>query len=221
MKLVHPDIQQVIEFKTDYFNSLVIENQTFLLELLRDIQQQIRGEPGKIVLSVDDVPVEIGNHLDLLIDFVEFDGNKKGLITKVIHVLEKTAQDEVHFMETQKLLAKVEQFLNELSYDQEVDLVYEKLSLVTLLKAVGIRLVIDYTRLVDQIYAYMELVNRFEGDRLFVCLNLRSFVKDEDLQQLVDMVLLHGMKLLLIDSHVYTLLPKENRLLIDKDLCEM
>ena len=142
------------------------------------------------------------------------------MVTKIIHALEKKAQNEENFSKTQQLIANLENFLNELAYDQDVDLIFEKLSLATLLKAVGIHVVIDYNKLVDRIYAYMDLVNRFDGAKLFILLNLRSFVQDEDLQQLTDTAMLHEMKLLLVDSRVYNLLPRENRLVIDEDLCE-
>ena len=156
-----------------------------------------------------------------LVDFVGFDGHRKSLVTKILHVIERTAQEEAYLQETQQMMAGLEAYLDRLAYEQDLELSYEKLSLANLLKAVGIHVVMDYNSLVERLIAYMDLVIRFEGEKLFLLVNLRSFVQEDELKLFLETVIAHGWKVLLLDSHADTLLPLENRILIDRDLCEI
>ena len=122
---------------------------------------------------------------------------------------------------THKLLADLECYLNDLAMEQDVELTYEKLSLNNLLKSVGARVVIDYNKLVERLFAYMDLVRRFEGEKLFLLVNLRSFVSNEDMELFMQTVVAHGFQVLLVDNQAYPLLPLERRRIIDMDLCEI
>ena len=135
--------------------------------------------------------------------------------------MERTAQREDYFHETSQIISQLEGFLDKLAYEEDIELAYEKLSLANLLKAVGIRIIMDYNSLEEWLYAYMDLVTRFEGEKLFVLVNLRSFLSDDAMETFLRTTTTHGMKILLVDSHAYPMLSLENRLLIDKDLCEI
>ena len=50
----------------------------------------------------------------------------------------------------------------------------------------------EYFRLVDKIYAYMELIREFEGDKLFIFVNLSSYIGKEQLQEFVNTVIGHS-----------------------------
>ncbi len=221
MKLWLECLQQPLLIDGESITTLVIENQSLMLSVLKDIHAQSQGEPGTAILSCDDKTVDINHGVDMLTDFVTFDGNRKSLLTKILHVLEKTANDEVYFQRTQKLLAELECYLNDLSMEQDVELVYDKLSLNNLLKSVGMRVIIDYNKLTERLFAYMDLVRRFEGEKLFLLVNLRSFVSLEDMELFMQTVVSHGLRVLLVDNQAYPLLPMEKRHIIDSDLCEI
>ncbi len=111
--------------------------------------------------------------------------------------------------------------LNDLPMELDVEMAYDKLSLNNLLKSVGMRVIIDYNKLVERLFAYMDLVRRFEGEKLFLLVNLRSFVSLEDMELFMQTVVAHGLRVLLVDNQAYPLLPLEKRHIIDSDLCEI
>ena len=154
-------------------------------------------------------------------DFISFESNKKSLLTKILKRMEETAQDENYFLRTHQLMAEIEQYLNDLSMEQDVDLVFSKLSLSNLLKAVGIRFLEDYTKIVDKIFSYINLVRRFEGDKLFVLVNLHSYVSNEDMNFFMNTLVAHGLYVLFIDNKEYPISKLEKRIIIDADLCEI
>lgn len=134
--------------------------------------------------------------------------------------MEKCGQDAVYYERTQKLLAEMETYINDLSLNFDAEIECNDISFQQVLKAVKLSVVDDYSRLVDRIYAYMELIREFEGDKLFIFVNLSSYIGNEQLQEFVDTVIGHSFRVLLIDSHDFEKLENENRLIVDCDLCE-
>ncbi len=221
MKLWLEGVQQPLVMDGESVTTLVIENPSLMYTVLADIHAQCQGEAGTSVLSSNDKKVDINHSLDLLTDFVTFDGNRKSLLTKILHGLEKTANDETYYQRTHRLMAELENYLNDLSMELDVEMAYDKLSLNNLLKSVGMRVIIDYNKLVERLFAYMDLVRRFEGEKLFLLVNLRSFVSLEDMELFMQTVVAHGLRVLLVDNQAYPLLPLEKRHIIDSDLCEI
>ena len=221
MKLWLEGLQQPLVMDGESVTTLVIENPSLMYTVLADIHAQCQGEAGTSVLSSNDKKVDINHSLDLLTDFVTFDGNRKSLLAKILHGLEKTANDETYYQRTHRLMAELENYLNDLSMELDVEMAYDKLSLNNLLKSVGMRVIIDYNKLVERLFAYMDLVRRFEGEKLFLLVNLRSFVSLEDMELFMQTVVAHGLRVLLVDNQAYPLLPLEKRHIIDSDLCEI
>ena len=67
----------------------------------------------------------------------------------------------------------------------------------------------------------MELVQTFDRDKLFIFVNMRSFVEDSDMQLFMDTVLSHGFHILMLENYAYPVLPRESRWIVDRDLCEI
>lgn len=63
MKIVNPKINYVFDTDTDKINTLVIENQRLMLDLLTDIEQQLSGYDGKTVLSDNNKILSISKQL--------------------------------------------------------------------------------------------------------------------------------------------------------------
>lgn len=221
MKLVYPSLQSPILLSTDYINSLVVEEPGYFYEIVKDLKEQWEGMDGRAVLSKNNEPVEIRKRLELVIDCINFEVNQKALLTKVLSALEKTARSEDHIEKTQQLLAEIERYIYDVSFDFDVEIQCDKMSIAQILKAAGIRILSEYDNLTEVLYSYMQLVREFDGDKVFVFVNLRSFVKMAELQDFADTVLAHKYRVLLLDNHIYPSLPRERRLIVDADLCEI
>lgn len=63
MKIVNPKINYVFDTDTDKINTLVIENQRLMFDLLTDIEQQLSGYDGKTVLSDNNKILSISKQL--------------------------------------------------------------------------------------------------------------------------------------------------------------
>ena len=66
-----------------------------------------------------------------------------------------------------------------------------------------------------------EEVKRIFLDEIAILVNLRSYFPDDSISLFLQTALDHQYRLLLVDAWEHPKLPEEQRLIIDKDLCEI
>ena len=66
----------------------------------------------------------------------------------------------------------------------------------------------------------MELVREFDRNKLYVLVGLRSFFRDDHVEQFLKTALGHGYQILMVDCASRKELSCEKRITIDNDLCE-
>ena len=221
MKLVYPDIETHLVFEDGSFPALIIENQNLFFNFIDDISRQINNESGNAVLSSDNTPIPISGNIDLLTDFFSFGINRKNLLTKIISDLEKQAVDEDFFETSQQLLGKVEKWVIDLAFCADIDVDLPKLSISSLLKSTGLCIKDDFVSLPEKLLTYIDLATRYKLCQIFIFVNLRSFLDYDTISQFTESCCLHGHKILLLDNCAYPRIYREQRTIIDTDLCEI
>ena len=220
MKIVLPGILQPITINSNSLSTVVIENPDLLYNILLDLKTQVFGGSGQSVLSQENVPVSFSKYAEVLDGFAPFELNRKSLLTKVMGALEHKCQDTENYMRGNQLLGEIETYMEDLSFDLPCVLSYQKLNWNSLIKAAGLYIESETTLLAEQIIEYMDLVSNLENEKLFILVNLRSFVDDKSLELFASTCMQHGFHVLMIDSVAKDLLTLERRLTIDYDLCE-
>ncbi len=219
MKLSIPQVDLVIDCEPDVFCSVIIENQSKLYEILCDIKQQIDGTDGKIVLSEDNKVLNVSKHMELLMQFIPFELNKKILVNKMIAYFRQVATDEQHYCETNEMLAMLESYLLKLSIELTGNLKFTKMGLDAILKAIGIEFEDDYESLAENLIDYFELVREYDKEKLFITVNLRSFVSYDEICKFVKDIIERGYQVVMIENAEYPILANEKRYIIDENLC--
>ena len=220
MKLIFPEIDSAFKFTCGTFPSAVIENQGLFYRFVDDLQRQCAGDDGDAVLSVNDVPISIAGNLDLLTQFFPFEINRKTLLNKVLFRLEKHAVAPEFYERSQQLMSNLEKLIYDLAFQYDLELETTKLSIGALLKSSGIMLKEDYPSLAEKLLVYIDLMCSNGLASVFVLVNLRSLLDDKTMELFTDSCCQKEYKILLIDNMEYNKLPRENRLVIDGDLCE-
>ena len=220
MILAHPQMDTVLEFDGAYINALVVENPDFYRHLLCDLYGQLQSDEGKLVLSDKGKTLAISKWVELVDNCIHFELNRKSLLAKICTAMERTAVSESFFLKTSELLCALEGYVDELAYELPGDIVCEKCSVAGLLKGIGISLRDEYDDPLERLLDFMELVQQFDRDKLFVLVGLRSFFADDRMELFLKSVLDHGYRVLLLDSMSREKLNREKRLTIDIDLCE-
>lgn len=223
MKFAYPDISCVFDFDTPYVQTLVIENQSFFHQFLKDIYLSIEGLSTPAILSKDNKPIEFSKYAEVITDFINFDINQKPLLNKLYAALEQNAVSSENYLRTQTLLSDIENTVSEWAFDFPCDIVASKISALNLLKAIGVEINDCYqgeSGDAERIVDYMELVREFDRDKIFFTVNMRSYFSDCVIDNFIKTVSSHEYKVLMLESKSHSLLNLEKRLTIDADLCE-
>lgn len=220
MILCCPQMETVLEFADGKTPTLVIENPAFLRQFLMELYAQLAGEEGSFVLSDKGKELEISLWVEVLDNCLNFQLNTKTLLGKIQAALERTAVNDIFFLKTTELLQNVELYMDELAFTYNCDLVYQRCTPAGLIKAMAVHIRDAYEDPLERLLDYMELVREFDRDKLFVLLHLRSYFAEEQIEKFLKTVSNHGYRVLLVDSQDCEKLPEENRITIDKDLCE-
>lgn len=220
MKLVHPHMQEIIKFEENKVNSIIIENQQFFYEFINDIYNQLSGDEGKIVLSINNEPVDISKHLEMLTSFIPFEINKKPLLNKIYSTLEEHSQSSELYIETQNIISSVSKYIMSLTDYLDCGFEQKEITATSIIKMASPTLYDEYEEPMEKIIDYMELIRQFIGDKLFVFVNIRSYYTDDKMKLFFETINSHKFNILFLESIERTRLPFEKRLVIDNDLCE-
>jgi len=221
LKFAYPMMNAVLDTDSDKINCLIIENQRFLCTILEDLYGQLHGMEGKAVISKNEKILSVDKHVELLLQFISFDLNKKSLLTRISAELERNAVTGDTYARTLELMSELEAYLTDLAFDYRCDLSFPKINIGAILKAVGVEVNSNYSSLGEKIIDYMELVTEFEREKLFILVNLRSFVSDTEIRLFYETVLSHQYHVLMIESSEHAKIALEKRFIIDSDLCEI
>ena len=145
--------------------------------------------------------------------------NKKILINKVINRMQKLAMDEEHYYQTSELITLLESYLLDLSVELTGNIALSKITWENTIKAVGVEFADNYDSLAEKILDYMELVRDYDSERIFIMLNLRSYISDNEMNKFVNDVVVRGYKLLMLENTEYPIIEHEKRYIIDADKC--
>lgn len=221
MKLAYRNFSEAMETSPQTVMGIVIENPNMLYQFLVDLKEAMEGKTEKIVLSCDNAILDFAKNTELLTDFIQFNLNRRDILTKIVTAIDNISTSDRFYNSSQQLLMQIENQMMDMTMDFPCNLVYDKLNMQSIIKAMGISLADDYTCLEEKLLVYMELARDFLNKKLFILVNIRGFISLQNLQQLVDTALLREHEIILVDQVEYPRLKQEKRLLIDEDLCEI
>lgn len=220
MKLAIPFIENLVEIGPGEVFSLIIENQNLFRKISESLKKQIDNDTGDIVLSDEKAIVSMSKKAVFIDDFIPFRINSKALLTKISSALEKASVSEKNFMRTAELLNLIENYFDELCLDFPYTIECTKLNISSLIKSVSITLVDDYKNSLEALLDYFNIFTEFNGETLFVLMNMRTFFNDEEMKDFAYNVKLKQFQVLLLESTERERLEGMPKLIIDKDLCE-
>lgn len=221
MKLAYSTLQNIIEIKGDKIHSIVVENPKYYYNMVKDFMDQMEGKEGGWTVSENDKPLAVNKCVEVLFDFISINVNQKTLIAKIVNEMEQIANKEENINGTMQLLSDIERFVLYLNEDFDLSVNCDKLTMSQLLKSIGISVSVETDDLIEILYSYMQLVRQFIGDKLFVFVNLRSFVSQKQFRDFAMTIIGHGYQAIFLENKEYDKIAKESRLIIDQDLCEI
>ena len=166
--------------------------------------------------------VDISKNVELIFNIFALDINERKLISKLYMELEKLTADERFYVKTQEMKQYLQEYL--LQLEQETDYILDladEIDFASLFKAFGIKYEVLEENFLERLVRYMRIVERLLKKKLFVFVNLRSYLSNQQIDELIKEATYQEIQLLLIETCARDCIEGVTRYIIDKDGCEI
>lgn len=222
MKLVHTALNQGLKIEYGQPCEWIIEAPEFFTNVVQGMYNQKNGLEGEFTLSLQDKILSIPKKMEIILNPLTIDINDKRILNKLYEQLSEMANSEVFYMKTQDILKEIYEYIFQLEQEYRYVLnIEEGIDLNTLFKAAGVRYEVYREDFLETLCRYMKIISDLLGIKLIVCINLRSYLTDEQMTMLVEDIKYEEFGVLFIENQERTCLSGMNRYIMDRDLCEI
>ena len=222
MKLAYVDMENVIELDYRKATEWIIESPALFQKYVHLLNLQVEGEEGGFVLSDDDIILDISKYVEIVVNPFALDFEDRRIQKKLYLQLQKTAYGEEMFIDTQKLNADLQSYIFRLEsicgYDIEID---TAMDVQQLFKALGVKMEGGEYDFSEKLAQYMKLMSELMGKKVLVFINIRSYLENEQFQELIKNAVYNEISLLFIENIQRDFLEMKKYYIIDKDECEV
>ena len=217
--IVKSDFLPPFEILDEKVNVLAIEKPSAFFSFTEELYGQIEGDDGMIVLSSDANILKLSSKAELIKDFIPFETNSKKIVSKLFSYFEKKALNSEYYDDIEKLNYQIMKFMEKLTEAEVLETEFGFINLNLLFKAVNFKLNEDNTDLEESIINYMLNSRELDGDKIFIFLNLMSFVDEEKREIFFKTIIDHRFNTLFLEPR--SIKPNEfvNQIIIDEDFC--
>lgn len=217
--IVKPDFLPPFEISDEKTNVIAIENPSAFYSFAEELNGQIDGDDGMIVLSSNGEILKISSKMEVIKDYIPFEINNKRLVNKLYAYFERKAMNGEYYDEIEKLNCGILQLMKKLTETEMVETEFGSISINVLFKAVDFKLSEEQNSLEESVLNYMLNVRELEGDRIFVIINMLSYVNEERREALFRTVVDHRITALFLEPRSVKPGGIVNQIIIDEDLC--
>ncbi|SHF11691.1 CRISPR-associated protein Csn2 [Alkalibacter saccharofermentans DSM 14828] len=219
MRLINIELGINIEIIENRVNVLVIEHPFTLRSVVEDILKQIEGEDGDFVLSDKNRVLPISKHIELVLNPFALDLNSKKIQNKLFQEIKLYAEEKL-IVETNELNKKILEFLEMSLLNQSYSLGYDfELDFQNLLKLYHVGFKEDEKGFVELLIEFIRIQSNLLGAKAIVFLNLKSFLSENELNQLYEFAFYSKINLILLENLFRNKIHGESVVIIDSDRC--
>lgn len=219
MILKHYNLENEISFDDNAIWTLVCESPRQFSQLTHDFCVPSKQRDDGWALY-DGKRLDVDKYVECLVDFHNTNINDKKSAGILLDKLKQLAFDEKHTVITHEVLSKLTSYLTELSIDLDFPTRVNEMDFGTILKSVSVSFLDEAENLCEKLMDYVTLLSRLTIIKLLVCVNLRSYLANNELESFFHHCEQCGIYLLCIESHCKEKLSCEKVLFSDEDMCE-
>lgn len=222
MRLGHYTFNEPMKISNDYINYIIVENPTYLTQCIQELIVQIEGEEGRFILSKNWEEISIRNNVKLVINPFNINPNERKSVNKLHSQLTSIALDEKYYQKTMSITTEIQTLVQELVTNSDaLASCMNDFNISDIFKAMGVKFDISSESLLESICDSMTIFRDYGGISLFMFVNLRSFLSDEDVSNLREFIAYNKIPIVLIEDGIFDFEPGECVKIIDSDLCEI
>lgn len=219
MKLVEREYGIEVDIKENIVAIIVLEDVKLRLPLINELFSQTSGKEGNWLLFENDKSFDLGKKVELILEPLTLTLNNKKVKTKLYQDIKTIAQDycfsqglEVH----SQICNYLENMLDKLPYPVKYD---EDWDVSEILKAYNVEFVEEYDNIFEKLYNYIKLVNTVCGTDIFIMVNIKQYLTDDQITELYKMAAYGKIQLVLIEFSMNNKRDCEEIYILDNDDC--
>lgn len=223
MKLIYPDYRYRMKFIEGKVNVVVIENTKEFTHLIGEILTQIDGCDGRFVLSDNEELMKISNHIQCIIDPFSMKLNSKKILDKIYTLCKQEIMDSELFIQQEQLFTDTIIFIEKVIDKLDYPLCYtDEFDIKSVFKSVNLKLQDNQCSLLEKVIDYIKINNIMLNINIFMFINLKSYLNDNELELLYKTASYEKIFLVLVEAHDFNSKSDyENKYIIDQDCCEI
>lgn len=222
MKLIHFGLSGTLLDDGIDFVEWIIESPESFSGYVLELSTQIDGNEGQFVLSDKNKELDLAKKAELIFNPFTVDINERKILNKLYMELSDLSKEEEMYIKTVELLRHLQEYMLELEqcteyileFDQETDM-------SALLKAVNIHYETRDMDFMERLVQYMKVLAVVVGIKVFMFVNLRSYLTDHQMQEVMKEMKYQNIKGLFIESQQRSCMEGVKQYIIDVDRCEI
>ena len=214
-----PDYQISMELKEDRLNSIIVENEMAMTDIVMNLQRGIHGESGSIGLYEDNKELSLSKVARLIIDPFSVDLNERQA-QKALYKELITAANEDPTSKGALNQAEVEYLDSLLVHISDSNVVFSlEPDMEGFFKYYNVSFSDDYEDLSKRLIEYVRIMSVYCRIELFIFVNLKAFLSPDEMEDFRQMVSYYKVICLFVESRERVEKTTENTIIIDNDLC--
>lgn len=220
MKLCHPDYTFQMEFREGIVQKLVVEAPEVMSEFIIDLKDQLQGNEGKWCLSHEGEILRVSDSCDLIMDIFDVDINQRKILNVLYEEMAHEIMDTNLLVDWRNVNSNVEMILNQAIDGIGYDISFGEVELKALFKLVDLQFREKAEDHVSYLLEYLQLMSEVRKIRLFIIVNITSFLTRPEMEYLYEEMAYKKYNLLLLDvQNMVVKKEMEHTIILDKDYC--
>ena len=222
MKINFEYLDNQIKIVDGFINCIEVENKKYFFRIVNDLNKICNGDLSDEIICFDDnlKEINLSNKLRIFVDYFNFDFNSKKYlldINKYITGLIDDSEKDIIL----KNYNKFNQIVRKIISKSELPIEFsDEICLENIIKNFKIS-INTKEELLDNLFLLIDLEKILKSKKNIVFINLKQYLKTEELIELYKYAIYNEVKLILIDSQSYgCTLEFESKLIIDENLDE-
>ncbi len=222
MNLVTEYLENSMEIKSKTINTLVIEDTKQFASFVRGLLEATNKENEKFELIEDFKKLDMSKNVEMIFDVFTIEANSSSILKKLYTELEEDLNSQDMYLKKVDLESLIANITDDLIYRSRFSLSSGEISYQNLFKAITIEFDYEKTSVLERLTEYIKVSYELLGKKLFIIINLDSFLYEEELLELEKFLEYNDIKVLALQNTIRREVnSSENLKIVDKDLCEI
>ena len=222
MNLVTKYLENSLDIKSKTINTLVLEDTHYFSLFLKELIEATEIESDEFELIEDYKTVDITKYVEIIFDIFNLEANSAKKKKKMYSELEEDLNIQEVYTKKVELESIIANITDELIYRSRFSLKAGEINYQNLFKAIEIEFDYEKNSVLERLIEYIKVTSELLKTKVYIIVNLDSFLSEEELVELEKFLLYNDIKVLALQNAIRReVKPSENLRIVDKDLCEI